>query len=124
MANFATGLKSYAQRTSQSLDDATIEVCTKLSLMLIKKTPVDSGRARSNWYPEINKVSRATSETRSVNEAISDCISTAQSASGNVFTLTNSIPYIIPLEYGWSTQARSPDGMVRTSIAEMIRDLK
>jgi hypothetical protein len=122
MANFAAGLKSYAQRTSQSLDDATIEVCTKLSLMVIKKTPVDSGRARSNWYPEINKVSRATSETRSVNEAISDAISTAQSASGSIFTLTNNLPYSIRLEYGWSKQA--PSGMVRTSIAEIIRDLK
>ena len=122
MANFATALKSYAKRTSQSIDDATIEVCTKLSLMVIKKTPVDSGRARGNWFAEINKVSRATSETRSANEAISDAISTAQSASGSIFTLTNSLPYAIRLEYGWSKQA--PQGMVRTSIAEIIRDLK
>ena len=32
------------------------------------------------------------------------------------YTYLNNVEYIIPLEYGWSPQARNPDGMLRKNV--------
>lgn len=122
MGTFAIGIDGFAKRTGESVDKIVRSVCVQASTLVIKKTPVDTGRARGNWFAEINGVSAETSETRTDTEAIAEAVSTAQKASGNIFTLTNNLDYIRRLEYGWSKQA--PQGMVRLSIAEVQNSLK
>jgi len=122
MATFASGIKGYAKRTGLSIDKAVIAVCAKASTEIIRKTPVDTGRARGNWFATIGNTSTDTSEVRTDGEAIGDAITTSMKASGNIFYLTNNLPYIRRLEYGYSKQAIN--GMVRLTIAEIEQDLQ
>jgi len=122
MGTFASGISGYAKRTNLSLNDAVVAVCTQASVNIIKKTPVDTGRARGNWFASIGDMSSATSETRSENDAIISATMTAQKAGGAVFTLTNNLHYILGLEYGRSKQ--SPAGIVRLTVEEINNDLR
>jgi hypothetical protein len=119
--SFSSGIAGYAKRTGLRIDNAVVAVCAKASTEIIKKTPVDTGRARGNWYASIGTASIDTSETRSESEAINDAISTSMGASGKVFYFSNNLEYVRNLEYGGSTQA--PRGMVRITVAQIKKDL-
>ena len=94
---------------------------------------VDGGRARSNWHASLSSYPTTTTESTSVNMAQIETV--AANAAGNVFYLTNNLPYIGKLEYGgypnpsngsktvggFSTQA--PEGMVRVSIENFQQGL-
>lgn len=132
--SFSADIARYAQKVGLEEEEAVVAVCSKLTTMVIEKTPVDSGRARGNWFASIDNYSTATSDSRTQSAAMADGLSKAREASGKVFTLTNNLPYILKLEYGlysgsgprtingFSTQA--PAGMARTSIAELKNALK
>lgn len=93
------------------------ETAVTLALTLANKitlgTPVDTGRARANWFMAEGAPRIETTEA-----------TTPQNHAGvpltgkTVIYITNSLPYIVPLEYGHSKQA--PYGMVRRSIAEVM----
>jgi len=87
---------------------------------VILKTPVDTGRARGNWFVSIGAASDAAdgaedkSGQRSINagSAVITGLTKAQS-----IYLVNNLPYIGALENGHSSQA--PVGMVAVTIAEI-----
>ena len=120
--SFAADIANFADKAKLSHDQAVVAVCSKLTSLVIAKTPVDSGRARGNYYATIDSYSNEQSETRTESEALSSGLNTAKQASGKLFTLTNNLPYITKLEYGSSKQA--PAGMVRTSLGEIANALK
>lgn len=91
-----------------------------MATRIILKTPVDTGRARANWQPSWGAPAGGTLTTVDPNgaETVSN-VATAVAAGdplASSFFLTNNLPYIIPLEFGWSQQA--PNGMVATTIQE------
>jgi len=112
----------------KAIDDITTNTNDKVRGVMFQAlsniqlgTPVDSGRARSNWF--LTTTSPSDKETNSV--------------SGNSITLndlppfvldktiyyTNNLPYIERLEFqGWSKQA--PSGWVRTEIIRAKRALR
>ena len=132
--SFTADIARFADKAKLSHDEAVVAVCSKLTTLVIEKTPVDSGRAQGNYYANIDSYSSATSDSRTESEAMADGLSKARQASGKIFTLTNNLPYILKLEYGlysgsgtrtingFSTQA--PAGMARISIAETANELK
>lgn len=86
---------------------------------IVLKTPVDTGRARGGWQININAIGEgAKVKSKSGDQVI---------AAGNkrlsavkltdTIYITNSVEYIIPLEFGHSSQ--SPQGMVRVTVAEL-----
>jgi len=121
MGTFASGISNYAKRTNSSIDNAVTQICATASDLIIRKTPADTGRARGNWFATIGAPSTETSETRRANDATMDALATSKIASGNIFYLTNNLPYIRRLEYGYSKQAIK--GMLRISVAEIQNDL-
>lgn len=132
--SFSADIANFADKAKLSHDQAVVAVCSKLTSLVIAKTPVDSGRARGNYYASIDNFSTEQSETRTESQALTDGLNTAKQASGKLFTLSNNLPYITKLEYGlykgsssktisgFSTQA--PAGMARLSIAEITNSLK
>ena len=77
---------------------------------VVLATPVDTGRARANW---ITNVGSPSSEiTEDTDESGANAISQGQSTIGNwrlgdgTIFITNSLPYIIPLDEGSSEQRR------------------
>lgn len=92
-------------------------LCLDLLTNVVQGTPVDTGRARGNWQASINAPRTNALETTDKNggATISAGQSAVNKAAGNVFYLTNNLPYIERLEFeGWSKQA--PSGWVRTAI--------
>ena len=108
---------------------------------VVRKTPVDTGRARANWNlggDAIDTTTRGDDEMpSSVKGEISrsDAIAAADANKveqlgkltrratafvddGDDINISNSLPYARRLEYGWSDQA--PKGMVRTTIKEVV----
>jgi len=122
MASFSSDIAKYAKKTGLSIDNAVIAVCAEASTSIIKRSPVDTGRFRSNWFASINDISTQTSETRTEGEAIADSILKAQKASGAIFTLSNNLPYAIKLEFGSSKQA--PQGVLRITADEIETSLR
>ncbi len=92
---------------------------------VVNKTPVDTGRARSNWMTGVNIVpsetlelsanlSRSQAAAESINRGVS-VIDEAKPFSS--ISIANNLPYIGVLEYGGSNQA--PEGMVRVTLSEI-----
>lgn len=98
-------------------------ICEQIAVGVVLKTPVDTGRARGNWFATVNSMSLAiTAETdQSGGETISamrSVITTGVEA--NPFcaiVIQNNLPYIGRLEEGSSTQA--PGGMLGVTMAEV-----
>jgi hypothetical protein len=85
---------------------------------ILKKMPVDTGRARGAWRLTI---SRPSEEVGEGTESIAEVTTMAVSELGalrpfQTVWLTNNVPYILELEDGSSDQA--PHGMVSVTLAE------
>lgn len=103
---------------------------------IIKKTPVDTGRARQNWFCTLDKPSKeVTNDTsKDAGAVITDASKTVKKYDlKNKLYLSNNVPYIQVLENGtypdgdkteegYSKQA--PEGMVKITMAEMDAIIK
>ena len=84
---------------------------------IVKRTPVDTGRARGNWFTSISAPSRQVTESTSEAASyagVSNYVSTWD-VSKPIY-ITNNLPYIMRLEYGSSKQA--PAGWVRNTTSQ------
>ena len=131
---FGSLIKQWADKKKLDIDKVARAFVVQISTSIILKTPVGNpdlwkspappgyvgGRARNNWFATIGELSSETTKNKakSGQAAINKTKSaTKQLKAGNVFYLTNNLPYIRRLEYeGWSTQAAA--GMVRVSVSE------
>lgn len=111
---FALDLKKFGQVTRQQARVIFQKIALDLDTAVVLATPVDEGRARGNWFPSINVPSNEidmAAADKSGSGAIAALESTVARADlGDTIWQTNNLPYILPLENGWSKQA--PEGMV------------
>jgi hypothetical protein len=86
---------------------------------IITRTPVDTGRAKSNWRIAAGSKNLSTDENTNVAGNTSEQLSVAGSLSlkDQVVYISNNLPYAMPLEFGHSGQA--PQGMVRVTALEV-----
>ena len=130
--SFSLDIKKFAEKAIGDTEDIINGTCLDLSRRVILRTPVDSGQARWNWQGSIGapKVNELKGSDKGGAKRIGQLVNVTDKASGNVFFLTNNMPYINKLEFGgypansptgktsggYSTQA--PSGMVRITIRE------
>ncbi len=86
---------------------------------VIKRTPVDTGRARGGWasYLLANGkpvAKQGTGWAQGVKEGL--FVESFSGREGSI-ALVNAVPYIVFLEFGYSQQA--PQGMMRLTLREM-----
>lgn len=113
--DFAADLEKAAQVLGvQSVREAAVTLALTLDKKIVEKTPVDTGRAQANWFVAEGAPRLDTTEST---------VPAARPAlkGESVIFITNSLPYIVPLEYGHSKQAAT--GMVRVSLAEVMASL-
>lgn len=136
--SFAREISAFGVKTKEQMNFFVFTICMEITNGVVLKTPVDSGRARANWFSSLdapsNAVSTRTDATGGTSIVAAQGI--AKEAAGRVFYLSNNLPYIRHLEYGlygtppgsangpktvggFSKQA--PAGMVRTTINEVVR---
>jgi len=92
---------------------------------IIGGTPVDTGRAKANWFVTTGSASTKTVKQTdkspkgqiSSEKAKQVSVSVEKSIDTGKLYLTNNLPYIYRLEFdGWSSQARS--GWIRKNVQE------
>lgn len=135
MSTFTLDISKFVDKASKTVDAEVRKICLDLLTGIVLKTPVDTGRARANWFTSIGSPSgNVTASTDpSGSSAISSGLSAISKATGNVLWITNNLPYIYRLEFGtyndgpktvggFSRQA--PAGMVRVTINDIARQLR
>ena len=117
-SGFGDDVKRFAAKANLKTEKAVRGTSIKLFGAIIQSTPVLTGRARANWQLSGSKPATGTVTTNdSTGTVTTNKITTgiASALDWSQFTLTNNLPYIVKLEYGYSEQA--PTGMVRTNVA-------
>ena len=124
MSTFKLDISKFIDKTSKSADAQVRKICLDLVTGIVLKTPVDTGRARANWFTSIGNPTDNVTESidASGSSTIASSLSAISKATGNVLWITNNLPYIYRLEFeGWSRQA--PAGMVRVTVNDITRQL-
>lgn len=124
-AEFMKSFDASVDQTKQNYDQAFRAMALQLFSSIVIRTPVDEGRARGNWQVTINSVANGTTEDRdkSGQRTITKGSQAIANRSGDqTLYFTNNLPYIEPLENGWSEQA--PAGMVRVTLTEFEQALR
>lgn len=112
-------IKNREQVTREIFAASALQITEKV----ITRTPVDTGRARGNWNASINSADESVDQGATQSTAQGNAASTAGGLSlGDTFYLTNGLPYISRLEYGYSGQA--PSGMLRLTVDEFNAALR
>ena len=135
MSNFNLDLTKFIEKTKTNVDAKVRAICLQLYSGITMETPVDTGRAINNWFPSIGSPSDAT--TTAADPSGAGSIARAQAmvkdAPGNVFWISNNLPYIYKLEFGGyppgpkivnGYSRKAPKGMVRITIDRIQRELR
>ena len=116
--SFELQMKEFENMTAEKSELLFKKVCFDLSNSIIMDTAVLSGAARGRWAPDINKIDNSTDEVfdKSGTATVAKVASQTNNLKlGQFFTLTNNLPYMLRLEYGWS-KTKSPNGMVGINV--------
>ncbi len=116
--SFAAQLEAFGELVQQEADEVFQIVATEVGQSVVNLTPVDTGRALSNWNAGINSPDDVYRETEDPLDSKTSARLAGEFKSlkfGDTAFLTNATPWVIFLEYGSSKQ--SPNGMVRRTIA-------
>jgi hypothetical protein len=129
LASFARRIRIQANRVQDGADEATIACASAVATELVESTPVDTGRAISNWDASLGpKVAvyrpaavpgeKGSTRSGSVAEALGRMLRAITAyksgTSGGSINITNAAPYIERLNAGSSSQA--PAGFIESAI--------
>lgn len=120
LSTFAKNMRRLAKGISVNADAHVRKVALAIDATVVMATPVDEGRARSNWQVAVDAAPTGTVEAYSpgkegstgganAREAIAQAErAIAQYVGGkptSAIHITNNLPYIRRLNDGWSAQA-------------------
>jgi len=122
--SFESDWQKISEKLDKTLSQGIRATLFEVGAAIIKDTPADTGRARGNWQSSVNsgatgELSRKQKGKRS-GAATTELSQEVNVAIGNIFYLTNNVPYIRRLEYGYSKK-KAPDGMVRKNLQHFNR---
>lgn len=119
LRTFAGRIKVVGKRVEDNADRLTRKVALAVDAAVVIATPVDTGRARSNWQVSLGEAASGTREAFSEGKDRSTESANTQAAleegkaviseykGGTDIHITNNLPYIGRLNEGWSAQAPS-----------------
>ncbi len=101
--SFSLDLSKFAGLTEKKMVTTVKRTFIGLSSDIIDSTPIDSGRLRNNWFPDVNKFSDKTTK-RTGKEGTArknDVIRVGNKFElGDTVTLTNNLIYAKDIEFG------------------------
>lgn len=129
-SDFAADISKFVQKTKLRSDVVVRRIALDIFSRVVRRTPVDTGRARANWQIGINQLPKGTMLTGKVGFGTGNL---SAYKIGDIIYIANNLPYIGVLEYGgypnppkyptgktvggFSKQA--PQGMVGVTMTEM-----
>ncbi|MBS9781511.1 MAG: HK97 gp10 family phage protein [Gammaproteobacteria bacterium] len=117
MSKFTAQIEAFNEKLLKKVALVRKDVAVQLFTDIIEDTPVDTGRAKGNWYASLNAPIRAIG----VHDSLSAVAKMNYGTDEDIY-LTNNLPYIVRLEYGYSK--KSPQGMVRKNVARFEQIFK
>lgn len=123
-AQFAASMQATAKKIVVNVDAGWRLTALAIDAAVVTSTPVDTGRARSNWRVSTEKQSdvfdayakgkggKTVGENTSA--ALDQGKAAVDAATGNTIYISNNLPYIEPLNDGSSAQA--PAGFVELAV--------
>ena len=138
MAEWSFDLTEYAKKKNVEIKEVRKAYAFALYSSIVKKTPVDTGRARGNWNISVGSADTSTDDPSSYPTSYrkrqkknaksgkktsrpaaklkyKDPASISTPDGDESIFISNNLPYIESLEYGSSKQA--PNGMVGVTLA-------
>lgn len=129
---FATDLAKLCERAGDKAELVVRKVALDMGGQLIDRSPVDTGRFKNNWVTSMGSMSTATGGNADPSAGTARTLLKTQVDGwkpGQTIFITNSLPYAMRLEHGYSKQA--PAGMVKLTVqnyaqavAKAARELK
>jgi hypothetical protein len=117
LGDFELQIQRFVDKAKGNVDIVVRKVALDLFKRVVIKSPVDTGRFKSNWQVAIGSIPAGTLATtdKSGGETLAKIqAATLAFRAGQVIYLVNNLAYARRLEYGWSKQA--PSGMVRLAV--------
>ena len=136
LSDFSRRITLRGRKVAEGADALTRKVALAADQAVVSGTPVDTGRARSNWIVELNAPRRATVEpyspgtggstaganTTAALEQGRAVISTYNGLRDSAIAISNNLPYIGRLNEGSSAQA--PAGFVQKAVQSGVREVR
>ena len=114
---FAADLKRLCDAAGDKAELVVRKAALDLGGQMVDRSPVDTGRFKSNWMTGIGAMDTSTTTAADPSGQPSRTKLQAQVAGwkpGQTIWITNNLPYAYRLEHGYSKQA--PGGMVRLAV--------
>lgn len=136
LGQFSKRIAQIGARVAERADVTVRATALAVDQTAVMATPVDTGRARSNWIVELNAPRRATVEpyspgtggstaganTTAALEQGRAVISTYNGLRDSAIAISNNLPYIGRLNEGSSAQA--PAGFVQKAVQSGVREVR
>lgn len=133
--SLSVALNQLGEQVVNNVNRAKVETAKAVARSVIEATPVDTGRARSNWLPKIGSppshtrmphapgehLGRGETANQQAAVARADAVFTAAKP-GQPLYLKNNLKYIARLNEGYSKQ--SPAGFVGIAVIEALSSLR
>lgn len=126
LREFSGRIRIRAKRIEENAEALVRKVAVAVDTAVVVATPVDEGRARSNWQVGIGEAPEGVRDAYVPGKDGDTGAANAQQAieqgkriikfysKGNTIHITNNLPYIQRLNDGWSAQA--PAGFVEKAV--------
>lgn len=118
MSKFDDDLKkAYEQKVVKNLETSVKKAALFLDSQLVQRTPVDTGRARSNWLASLGNPKTETVDPTQPTQALSrnsGVIGKFNLLLNKTIFIANNLPYIRRLDEGSSKQA--PAGFIYDAV--------
>lgn len=132
LSQFAQWIGGIGQNVDPLTTQIVKEMVHEMAPVLVKATPVDTGRARSNWQGAVNNIPQGilyypaplapSSASDGTAEGIQSINDAANAYKGRGYiAIANNVPYIGVLNTGSSSQA--PAGFVEDAVLAGIMSL-
>ena len=123
MASFTLDISKWADKQKTNTKVVFRKIAFDVFRRIILRTPVDTGRARGNWFATIGVQSseKTDSTTRDATSSAARVVDTWQAQDNIAAIMTNNLPYIETLERGRignKGSIQAPQGMVKITLAE------
>jgi len=129
LGNFELDIERFVKKANGNIDLVVRKVALDVFSRCIQKSPVDTGRFKSNWQVSIGSIPSGTIGVPQKGDNAAERSATSGNESlmrvtaaipnykaGQVIYLVNNLAYARALEYGHSKQA--PNGMIRLTVSE------
>jgi hypothetical protein len=136
LERFSVRISGIGAKVAQEADRVTRQVALLADQTVVLATPVDTGRARSNWIVQLDTAPRRTIDpyvpgdtgstaAANVSEALAQGSSEISRYDGDknvAIVISNNLPYIGRLNDGYSRQA--PSGFVERAIQAAVQRVR